>query len=240
MTSLARTSFGSLLDGTDRPDRRGILAALALLPLVGLAGCATGPRYTLEEGVHRLLMLSSQRAFGRLTQPGGFYDDQLTRIQPPDLAGDRTGAVISAMLRTSAVRDRIAWALDGVAVTMANRAAPIVLDAVRTMSVADAISVMRGGPTAATDLLERQTHGAIMQAILPGTTNSLRGDAFELLFAALTAASGRDYAAMADNVSGQITHSIFRAIGREEAEIRRNPRETRDPVLIALLGVGGR
>ena len=224
----------------DTTSRRAATAGVALLLAALLAGCATGSRYTLEEGVHRLLMLSSQRAFSRLTEPGGFYDDQLTRIQVPDLAGDRTGAVISAVLRTSAVRDRMAWALDGVAVTMANRAAPIVLDAVRTMSVADAISVMRGGPTAATDLLERQTQGAIMQAILPGTTNSLRGDAFEILFAALSAASGRDYAAMADNVSGQITHSIFRAIGREEADIRRDPRGTRDPVLIALLGAGGR
>lgn len=227
MSSFART----------QSDRRGMLALLAMMPLAALGACATGSsRYTLEEGVRHLLQLSTQRAFARLTQPGGFYDDQITRIRIPDLAGDRSGAVIAAVLQTHAVRDRIAWALDGVAVSMANRAAPIVLDAVRSMSVADAMAVVRGGPTAATDLLERQTHGAIMQAILPGTSSALRGDAFEVLFAALSAASGRDYAAMADNVAGQIGHAIFAAIGREEAEIRRDPRATRDPVLIALLG----
>ena len=57
-----------------------------------------------------------------------------------------------------------------------------------------------------------------------------------MLSAALSASGGRDYAAMATNVSNQIGDAIFRAIGQEEAEIRRDPRATGDPVLIALLG----
>lgn len=216
-------------------DRRGVLAALALLPL---AGCATTMgRYSVGEGVRRLLLLSSERAFARLTEPGGFYDDQLTRIVPPDLAGDRGGAVLGALLRTRAVRDRFAMALNDVAVDLAEGAAPIVTDAVRRMTLADALGVLRGGPTAATDLLAQETRGAVVEALLPGASRALRSDLFEMVTAALSASSGRDYAALADNVSGQIGDAIFRAIGREEAEIRRNPRATGDPVLISLLAV---
>ena len=215
-------------------DRRSLIATLALLPL---AACATPMgRYTVEEAVRRLLELSSERAFARLTEPGGFYDDQLTRIAPPDLGGGKGGAVLSALLRTNTVRNQVAMALNDVAVDLADNAAPVVIDAVHHMTLADAVSVLRGGPTAATDLLAREARGSVVEALMPGASQALRSDMFEMLSAALAATGGRDYAAMADNVSGQIGDAIFRAIGREEAEIRRDPRATGDPILMALLG----
>lgn len=214
-------------------DRRSLIATLALLPL---AACATPMgRYTVEEAVRRLLQLSSERAFARLTEPGGFYDDQLTRIAPSDLGGGKSGAVLSALLRTNAVRNRVAMALNDVAVDLADNAAPIVMDAVQRMTLADAVSVLRGGPTAATDLLAREARGSVVEAMLPGASRALHSDMFEMLSVALAARGGKDYAAMADNVSGQIGDAIFRAIGREEAEIRRDPGATRDPILMALL-----
>lgn len=214
-------------------DRRSLIAALALLPL---AACATPlGRYSVEDAVRRLLQLSSERAFARLTEPGGFYDDQLTRIVPPDLSGGRGGAVLSALLRTNAVRNQVARSLNDVAVDLADNATPIVMDAVQRMTLADAVSVLRGGPTAATDLLAREARGSVVEALLPGASRALRSDMFEMLSAALSASGGRDYAALADNVSGQIGDAIFRAIGREEAAIRRDPGATRDPILMALL-----
>ena len=99
-----------------------------------------------------------------------------------------------------------------------------------------ALAVLRGGPTAATDLLARETEGAVIDAMYPDFSDGLRGDAFEILTAAVAAASGFDLGALARDVSRQAGRAIFLAIGREEAEIRRNPRATRDPVLIALLG----
>ncbi|CAM8672072.1 DUF4197 domain-containing protein [Sphingobium sp.] len=214
-------------------DRRSLIAALALLPL---AACATPMgRYTVEDAVRRLLQLSSERAFARLTEPGGFYDDQLTRIVPPDLSGGKGGAVLSALLRTNAVRNQVARSLNDVAVDLADNATPIVMEAVQRMTLADAVSVLRGGPTAATDLLAREARGSVVEAVLPGASRALRSDMFEMLSAALSASGGRDYAALADNVSGQIGDAIFRAIGREEAEIRRDPGATRDPILMTLL-----
>jgi len=214
-------------------DRRSLIATLALLPL---AACATPMgRYTLEDAVRRLLQLSSERAFARLTEPGGFYDDQLTRIVPPDLGGGKGGAVLSALLRTNAVRNQVARSLNDVAVDLADNATPIVMDAVQRMTLADAVSVLRGGPTAATDLLARQARGSVVEALMPGASRALRSDMFEMLSAVLSASGGKDYAALANNVSGQIGDAIFRAIGREEAEIRRDPGATRDPILMALL-----
>lgn len=214
-------------------DRRSLIATLALLPL---AACATPMgRYTIEDAVRRLLQLSSERAFARLTEPGGFYDDQLTRIVPPDLGGGRGSAVLATLLRTNAVRNQLARALNDVAVDLADTATPIVMDAVQRMTLADAVSVLRGGPTAATDLLAREARGAVVEALLPGASRALRSDLFDMLSVAIAASGNRDIVAMADSLSGQIGDAIFRAIGREEAEIRRDPGATRDPVLMALL-----
>ncbi|PZU07866.1 MAG: DUF4197 domain-containing protein [Sphingobium sp.] len=214
-------------------DRRAILTAAALLPL---AGCATPMRrYTVEDAVRRLLQLSTERAFARLTEPGGFYDDQLTRIVPPDFAGKGASAVLAAVLRTRAVRDRLAFALNAVAVDLADNAMPLVMDAIRRMTLVDAISILRGGPTAATDLLVREARGSVVEALLPGVSRSIRSDLVEMASAALAASAGVDYSSMVDNVTGQIGDAIFRAIGREEAEIRRNPRALGDPALAPLL-----
>ena len=96
-------------------NRRHLLAAL---PLVALGACA-GPMgtYSVEEGVRRLLELSSQRAFARSLRPGGFYDDQLTRIDPPGSTGG-TNDILGAVLRTNAVRRQVAIALNDVAVAL--------------------------------------------------------------------------------------------------------------------------
>ena len=82
----------------------------------------------------------------------------------------------------------------------------------------------------------RDTEEVLMRAkSILRTETAVLSHWYEGLTAALSATGGRDYAALADNVSGQIGDAIFRAIGREEAEIRRDPAATRDPILMALL-----
>jgi hypothetical protein len=217
------------------PARRRLLVQSALLlPLLVLPGCATTlGSYGVEEGVRRLLTLSSQRAFGRLTEPGGFYDDQLTRLTLPDTGGND---MLGAVLRTNAVRSRVAMALNDVAVDAAERATPVVLDSIRSMTVSDALAVLRGGPTAATSLLQRQVGGSLVEAMLPEFSSGLRSDALEILTAVAGARTGGiDYLGLARAGADQASQAIFRAIGREEAAIRADPRSTRDPALIALL-----
>jgi hypothetical protein len=221
-------------------DRRRFLALVSITPFALVAACATpNGGISPEEGVRRLLTLSSQAAFARLIEPGGFYDDQLTRLAVPDASGGRGGAVLSAILRTEAVQRRVAIAINDVAVDAADRAAPIVIDSIRRMTLADALGILRGGPTAATDLLRRETGGALVDAMFPEFTAGLRGDGFEILSAAIGAQAGFDVSGIAGAVSRQASESIFRAIGREEAAIRADPRRTRDPLLIALLSGTG-
>ena len=226
---------------TQAIDRRRLLGWAALIPAAALAGCANGPRgYSIEEGVRRLLTLSTQRAFARLLQPGGFYQDQLARIAPPAAIGSgalegRMGRIAAAFLRSDAVRRRISFALNDIAGRAADRASPLVLQAIDGLSPADAVRALNAGPQAATDLLRQRISGRVVEVMLPEISGLLRSDLLSALSAAAAEEIGIDYLELGRAVADQAADGIFRVIGREEAAIRADPRATRDPVLIALL-----
>ena len=222
----------------ERIDRRRLLGMAALVPFAGLAACAGGPgAYTVEEGVRRLLSLSTQRAFAELLAPNGFYDSQVARIAVPEtMLG--SGGMIGALLQSGPVRRELALMLNRSAQDAADRATPIVLEAVRGMSLRDAVGVLRGGPTAATTLLQDHVGAAVLDVMLPEVSRALRSDLVQMASAAIAQKTGIDYAELGRTVAEQATDGIFRAIGQQEAAIRADPRATRDPVLIALLGVG--
>ena len=218
--------------------RRRLLAAGFAFPLLALPGCSTLGGFGFEDAIRRLLTLSSQRAFARLLQENGFFEDEVARIPlPPQLGG--AGAVASALLRTSLVQDQLLRLMNRAAADAADAAAPIVYDSIRSMSLRDAVSLVRGGPTAATDFLERSMGNAIVDALFPGVGNALRLLDNGVINRVVQAATGIDFGGLQRHVSESAARGIYRAIGREEAAIRANPRETGDPELIGVFGVLG-
>jgi len=218
--------------------RRRLLAAGCLLPVLALPGCATLGGFGFEDAIRRLLTLSSQRAFARLLNENGFFEDEVARIPlPPELSG--AGAVASALLRSSLVRDQLLRLMNHAAANAAEVAAPIVYDSIRNMSFADAVSLVRGGPTAATDFLQRAMGNAIVDAMFPGVGNALRLLDNGVINRVVQAATGIDFGRLQRHVTEAAATGIYRAIGREEAAIRANPRETGDPVIAGVFGVLG-
>lgn len=218
-------------------DRRFLLSAAALAPMLALPGCAAGlGGFSLVEAVRRLLSLSSQRAFASLLQPGGFYDNQVARIALPDRLASG-GGIVTQLLGTQAVRDRLGRTLNGVAERGAERAAPIVTDAITSLSITDALSIVRGGPSAATAVLEGALGGSLVTAMFPAVGDALRIASDDTVSRVLRSVSGYDVASLARDVSTGADRGIWRAIGAEEATIRANPQATNDPMLIGAFGL---
>ena len=219
--------------------RRRLVAAGLLMPVLALPGCSTLGGFGFEDAIRRLLTLSSQRAFARLLQDNGFFEDDLARVPlPPQLSG--AGAIASALLRTSLFQNQLLQLMNRAAARAADAAAPIVYDSIRSMSFSDAVSLVRGGPTAATDFLERAMGNAIVDAMFPGVGNALRVFDNGILNQLVRSATGIDFGGLQRYVADSAARGIYRAIGREEAAIRANPRETGDPVLMGVFGVLGR
>lgn len=218
--------------------RRHILQGAALLPLIGLAGCADSLRYRLTDVIRRLLNLSSQRAFARLLAPDGFLNDELTQISLPSAFGGSAGGnILRALVLTEPVRRRLLKQLNRAAEKATDRAAPVIADAILEMPLIDAEAIVRGGPMAATALLEHNIGDALLSTLVPGVDEGLRLFDDNALNEALRIATGIDFAGVRDDVARKTSTSIFRAIGREEAAIRANPRDTNDPVLMAVFGL---
>lgn len=219
--------------------RRTLIGGAALLGLTTLPGCATSiGSLNLAEAIRRLLTISSQRAFATLLQPGGFYDSQIARIElPPQLGGSGASGSVIAALGSSLIRDRLQKQLNKAAEVGAERAAPLVTQAITNMSITDALSIVQGGSTAATALLERQMGTALFDAMLPGVSQGLNSNDAAIVTQALRLATGINLNGIAEDVSRKGSRAIYNAIGQEEAAIRANPSSANDPLLLAVLGV---
>ena len=219
--------------------RRAMMSAGCAIPLLALPGCATGlGGFSFEEAIRRLLTVSSQRAFASLLQENGFFESDVARITlPPQLGGGGTSSVLAALLRTSAVQNQLLQIVNDAAANAAERAAPLVMDSIRTMSIVDAVSMVRGGSTAATAYLQRSMGTAIFDAMVPGVGSALRLLDGGVLSQALRVATGIDFSGLQQDVARKASDGIYRAIGREEAAIRANPSATGDPLLTGVFGV---
>jgi hypothetical protein len=222
--------------------RRRFLAGLGVAGgALMLPACTTGGfgGFSFTDAISRLLYLSSGRAFDRMTAPGGFWDQQIATLGFDQFLGAR-GGVLNRILTSALFKDRLADALAPVAFDAARRAAPVVADTVRTIGFANAVDLIRGGPTAATSFLRQQMGFALVDAMLPGVGNGLRVASDPLVGEALGALTGVDVAGAARNFASRVDDVIWNEIGVEEANIRANPQSTRDPLIIGVFGVGAR
>lgn len=223
------------------PTRCSLLAGIAGAgALVLLPGCAsTGPAFTMEEAIRRMLLLASENAFARLTAPGGFWDEQVARIGLDQFLGAR-GNTLSRILTSQLFKDRLEERFATFAIEASFRAAPVVTDAVEVIGFAVEVELVRGGPSAASDFLRLELGTALIDAMVPELGEAIRLAEDPLVGEALGALTGVRVSEVASRIGREVDDAIWGEIAREEAAIRRDPGATRDPVLIAMFGGLGR
>lgn len=219
--------------------RRAFVAgSLSLAAVVALPGCATTEPISFTEAIRRLLVLSSERAFVRLTAPGGYWDQQVQQVGLERFFGNR-GTVLTNILTSALFKSRLESVVAEMAVDASYRAAPIVADTVRTIGYANAIALIRGGPTAASTFLRQEMGTALIDAMVPGVGEALRVAQDPLVGQLIAGLTGVDVGGMATTFARQVDDAIWGEIAREEAAIRADPYATRDPLLIGVFGAGG-
>ncbi|MCZ8172941.1 MAG: DUF4197 domain-containing protein [Brevundimonas sp.] len=216
------------------PSRRAFLAGTSAAALLALPACSSMGGISFTEAIRRLLVLSSERAFARLTAPDGYWDNAVERIGLDRFLGAR-GDLLGRILTSQLFKDRLEDVVADVAVRGSYRLAPIVSDTVRIIGIQNAVDLARGGPTAATDFLRRSMADGLIETLVPEIGSALRVARDPLMGQLLAALTGVDIDRMARGFSNEVENAIWYEIGAEEAAIRANPEDTRDPVLIAAL-----
>ncbi|MCR9180999.1 MAG: DUF4197 domain-containing protein [Erythrobacteraceae bacterium] len=221
------------------PTRRSLLTgaagagALLLLP----ACVGTGGGFSMVEAIRRLLLLASENAFARLTEPGGFWDEQVARVGLGQFLGGR-GDTLSRILTSQLFKDRLEERFAEFAIDASFRAAPVVTDAVRLIGFENAVDLVRGGPNAASTFLRAEMGTALVDAMVPELGEAIRLAEDPLVGQAIGALTGVDPRSVAGRIGREVDDAIWGEIAREEAAIRADPQTTRDPLLIGVFGLG--
>jgi len=226
---------------TKRPfDRRTILrGAGAGGLLLALPACASIPGLSMTEVVRRLLLTASENAFARLTAPDGYWDRQVGQLGLSQLIGAR-GTVLTTLLSSALVKDRLEDAFADIAIAGSNRAAPVVTEAIGIIGLANAVQLVRGGPEAATTALRGELGGRLIEEMVPELGNAIRIASDPLVGELINAATGTDVSGIAQGLANQVDDAIWTEIGVEEAAIRANPQSTNDPLLMGVFGAAAR
>ena len=224
------------LDTKSPVARRQFLVGVAATSVLALPGCASMGGYSFTEAIRRLLMLSAENAFARLTAPGGFWDSQVARIALPDVFG-RRGGVLQGILTSDVFRSQLERRLNYFAEEGATRAAPVVAETVRTIGIANAAALIRGGPTAATSYLRENMGATLINVMIPALGDAMRLARDPLLGQALSLLTGVDIGLAAQSLAISADNAIWYQIGAEESDILAHPEKTNDPVLMGVLKV---
>jgi Protein of unknown function (DUF4197) len=182
---------------------------------------------TATSGLKEALSQGAGKAVGLLGQPDGYLGNNEVRIPMPEKL-----KTVDRGLRTVGRGDLVE-----AFVTSMNRAAeaavpvakPVFLNAIKSMTIQDALSIVRGKDHQATDYLRETTGPRLSELFAPivgekldavGATRSF--DALVKRYAALPL-TGKPTFDLRGYVTGKALDGLFLMIAREEENIRTNP-----------------
>jgi len=237
-----------------RPRLPGFALPLLALALVAPGGCAelsrladeaglgSGPpsERTVAAGLSEALQLGARRAVARTSAPGGFLEDPRLHIPLPEEL-ERPASALRAVGLGGRV-DELETTLNRAAERAAGEAVPVFRDAILGLTFEDAMAILRGGETAATELLRRRTEPALRERFAPivddavarvGLARVYDAVATELARLPLVSAPRLD---LEDYVTGRALDGLFRALAAEEQRIREDPAARTTELLRRVFG----
>lgn len=229
----------------------GLGSLVLLAPSAALAGQFRLNERQAGEGVRAALSQAARLATSRLGQTDGFFGDPQVRIPLPSRVRD-----VQSMLRRvglSRQLDDLERQLNRAAEAAMPAVQTIFVDAVRSITLDDAIGIVRGGDRSATDYLERRTSDALYGLIRPRMADTLEASgAYRTLqpieerlgnqggFLGRLMRSRSDGQSLRDQVTDDASRramaGVFHYVGEEERAIRRDPVNRTTSILRRVFG----
>jgi hypothetical protein len=213
-------------------------AAIALLTRTGAvlaldeSLAATGVRTALERGADSAVSL--------LGRPDGFLGNPDVRIPLPGKL-ENAAQMMRAFGQQKRVDDLVT-AMNRAAEAAVPEAKPLLLNAVRSMSVEDAVKIVRGGDTSVTDFFAAKTRAPLGEKFLPIVTRETQKVSLVAKYNAV-ASMGASFGFVKQedsNVEQYVTRKaldgLFLMIGQEERKIRSDPVGTGSAILRQVFG----
>lgn len=212
----------------------------------GLYGVTTGaPAFDLSEtdaasGVRAALEKGATSAVSLLGRSGGFLGNPKVQIPLPGFLED--AAKLLKMTGQQKRVDELITAMNRAAEAAVPEAKPLLINAVKAMSVEDARKVISGGDDSVTQFFAGKTREPLAEKFLPIVTKATEKVSLaEKYNAVASKAMGlglvkKEEANVQQYVTGKALDGLFLMIGEEEKKIRQNPAAAGSAILKKVFG----
>jgi hypothetical protein len=180
----------------------------------------------IASGLKQALEVGAQNSSNQLSALDGFFKNAAIKILLPPEA-QKVEKTLRDVGMGSLV-DKAILSVNRAAEDAAKSAAPIFIDAIKTMTIQDAVGILKGGDFAATNYLKLKTTSALISAFKPVIDQSLTkvsatkywSDVFTNYNRFATNKINPDLSAF---VTGKAIDGIFFQVSLEEQKIRKDP-----------------
>ncbi|UCE78376.1 MAG: DUF4197 domain-containing protein [Nitrospiraceae bacterium] len=126
---------------------------------------------TTISGLKEALAIGTENAVQNVSQVDGYFGNSLIKILMPEKI--QNVADVLGKLGFQKEVDEFVLSMNRAAEKAAPEAASIFGDAIREMTIQDAVGILNGGDTAATDFFEEKTHDRLYGAFKPIISSSM-------------------------------------------------------------------
>jgi hypothetical protein len=196
----------------------------------------------LTRAIKESLELGSTRAADLLSKAGGYQNSPVYRITLP-----QSVQPLASKLRQFGLGgqiDRIESLMNQGAERAAVEAKAVFINAVRNMTVTDAMGIIRGGDTAATNYFRQHTEADLRARYLPIIQENLKQIGFYNQYQQLLSAykqlplANKPDLDLEQHVLTKSLDALFTQVGEEEKAIRKDPLGRGSSAIAAVFGRG--
>lgn len=193
---------------------------------------AAGIRAALERG--------AIAAVGALGRTDGFFGNPKVRIALPGLLAD-AAKILQATGQQKRV-DELVLAMNRAAEAAMPQARTLLVSTAKSISVDDAVKIVRGGDNSVTDYFAGKTRQPLTEQFLPIVTQATEKVALADKFNAVAGRAAKlgllkgDDANIQRYVTAKSLDGLYLMIGEEERNIRRDPVATGSAILRKVFG----
>jgi hypothetical protein len=233
-----------------------IIISASFAVLIAFSGCDTAQQVlnslptstttngglTTEQivaGLKEALTVGTQNGTTKLSAVDGFFKDAAVKILMPPEAQKVVSTLQSVGF--GSVVDKAVLSMNRAAENAAKSASPIFVNAIKEMTITDALGILKGGNQSATNYFKNKTTTALTAAFKPIVSKALQqtdatkywNDVFSVYNQFSTNKVNTDLTAY---VTGKAIDGIFYQVGQEEIKIRQDPAARVTDILKKVFG----
>lgn len=223
--------------------RKNMCARSSLIILSVFAcvhGTSVGAEQDVASGVRGALKQGADAAVSKLGAAGGFMNNPAVKIGLPEPL--KSAEKILKTLGMNKQADALVVKMNAAAESVMPLVQPVLINAIKNMSLTDAKKILTGGDTSVTDFFKNKTQASLHTSLLPvvkKTTDHV-GLAQQYNGLAKKAAQLGLMKGDAINIEHYVTtktlDGLYTIIGEEEQKIRANPIQAASSVVQAVFG----